>query len=243
MLGDWKVDWEDTHYVYTYVGEDPAPETRPYYVNDKWQVVDGTTGEEIELPDDVRLPQYDEEGHRYAYTMVEQSITLKNPNGGDNYVITLDPDTGLPAEGNSEDALALYNRIFTSAKMTDEGTFQATNVYNDEQNGRLAVEKWLNVGETKPESYPAIRVKLYRAVTSQATGVGKWTEVTTYTWGSATVKDAFTSRDEDWGYLEHTFANLPSTPPTGRRVCLQGGGGQGGVPRRVRYLGGERAGD
>ena len=31
MLGDWKVDWEDTHYVYTYVGEDPAPETRPYY--------------------------------------------------------------------------------------------------------------------------------------------------------------------------------------------------------------------
>ena len=62
--------------------EDPAPETRPYYVNDKWQVVDGTTGEEIELPDDVRLPQYDEEGHRYAYTMVEQSITLKNPNGG-----------------------------------------------------------------------------------------------------------------------------------------------------------------
>ncbi len=221
MLGDWKVDWEDTHYVYTYVGEDPAPETRPYYVNDKWQVVDGTTGEEIELPDDVRLPQYDEEGHRYAYTMVEQSITLKNPNGGDNYVITLDPDTGLPAEGNSEDALALYNRIFTSAKMTDEGTFQATNVYNDEQNGRLAVEKWLNVGETKPESYPAIRVKLYRAVTSQATGVGKWTEVTTYTWGSATVKDAFTSRDEDWGYLEHTFANLPIYAPNGEKYVYK----------------------
>ena len=43
-------------------------------------MVDENDSEEIELPDTVRLPQYDEEGHRYAYTMVEQSITLKNPN-------------------------------------------------------------------------------------------------------------------------------------------------------------------
>lgn len=223
MLGDWKVDWEDTHYVYTYVGEDPAPETRPYYVNDKWQVVDGTTGEEIELPDDVRLPQYDEEGHRYAYTMVEQSITLKNPNGGDNYVITLDPDTGLPAEGNSEDALALYNRIFTSAKMT-EGTFQATNVYNDEQNGRLAVEKWLNVGNLKDgEKYPAIQVKLSRAVTSQATEGGEWTEVTTHTWNSAEVEKAFTSGETtaEWGHLEYTFDGLPIYAPNGEKYVYK----------------------
>ncbi len=219
MKGNWEVDWEDDRYVYTQIGENAGGEK--YYVNSDWEVVDGTTGKEIELPDTVRLPQYDGEGNRYAYTMVEQSVTLKNPNEGEDYVITLDPDTGLPAEGNSEDALALYNRIFTSAKMTDEGTFQATNVYNDEQNGRLAVEKWLNVGETKPESYPAIRVKLYRAVTSQATGVGKWTEVTTYTWGSATVKDAFTSRDEDWGYLEHTFANLPIYAPNGEKYVYK----------------------
>lgn len=223
MLGDWKVDWEDTHYVYTYVGEDPAPETRTYYVNDKWQVVDGTTGEEIELPDDVRLPQYDEKGYRYAYTMVEQSVTLKNPNEGEDYVITLDPDTGLPAEGNSEDALALYNRIFTSAKMT-EGTFQATNVYNDEQNGQLAVEKWLNVGNLKDgEKYPAIQVKLSRAVTSQATEGGEWTEVTTHTWNSAEVEKAFTSGETtaEWGHLEYTFDGLPIYAPNGEKYVYK----------------------
>ena len=107
--------------------------------------------------------------------------------------------------------------------MTDEGTFQATNVYNDEQNGRLAVEKWLNVGELKEgESYPAIQVKLYRTVTSQATGVGKWTEVTTYTWDSATVKDAFTSEmDEDWGHLTHTFKDLPIYAPNGEKYVYK----------------------
>ena len=131
-----------------YVGDEAtAPTTRTYYVNDKWQVVDGTTGEEIELPDNVRLPQYDEEGNRYAYTMVEQSITMMGPDGENKITIKLDPD-GTPSEDNEEKAVAFYESIFTDAKVT-EGTFQATNVYNDEQNGRLAVKKWLNVGELK----------------------------------------------------------------------------------------------
>lgn len=232
MKGDWKVDWEDTHYVYTYVGEDPAPETRTYYVNDKWQVVDGTTGEEIELPDNVRLPQYDEKGNRYAYTMVEKSITLKNPNytaGGDSgqeyFVIKLDPKTGEPdmTEGvNDQAAVEFYNSIFKNAKMTDGATFQATNVYNDEQNGRLAVEKWLNVGKLKEdEQYPAIQVKLSRAVTSQATEGGEWTKVTTYTWDSGTVKEACTSGDGGWGRLTHTFENLPIYAPNGEKYVYK----------------------
>lgn len=215
-----------------YVGDEAtAPTTRTYYVNDKWQVVDGTTGEEIELPDNVRLPQYDEKGYRYAYTMVEQSITLKNPNydpeGGNSqeyFEIKLDPKTGEPdtAENvNDQAAVEFYKSIFTDAKVT-EGTFQATNVYNDEQNGRLAVEKWLNVGETKPESYPAIRVKLYRAVTSQATEGGEWTKVTTYTWDSGTVKEACTSGDGGWGrLLTHTFKDLPIYAPNGEKYVYK----------------------
>lgn len=232
MLGDWKVDWEDTHYVYTYVGEDPAPETRTYYVNDKWQVVDGTTGEEIELPDNVRLPQYDEKGNRYAYTMVEKSITLKNPNytaGGDSdqeyFVIKLDPKTGEPdmTEGVNDQAdVEFYNSIFKNAKMTDGATFQATNVYNDEQNGQLAVEKWLNVGKLKEdEQYPAIQVKLSRAVTSQATEGGEWTKVTTYTWDSGTVKEACTSGEGGWGNLTHTFKDLPIYAPNGEKYVYK----------------------
>lgn len=221
MLGDWKVDWEDTHYVYTYVGEDPAPETRTYYVNDKWQVVDGTTGEEIELPDNVRLPQYDEEGNRYAYTMVEQSITMMGPDGENKITIKLDPD-GTPSEDNEEKAVAFYESIFTDAKVT-EGTFQATNVYNDEQNGRLAVEKWLNVGELKEdEQYPAIQVKLYRAVTSQANEDGKWTKVTTHTWQSTEVQGKFSGDTPDaWGYLEYTFENLPIYAPNGEKYVYK----------------------
>lgn len=233
MKGDWKVDWEDTHYVYTYVGEDPAPETRTYYVNDKWQVVDGTTGEEIELPDDVRLPQYDEEGNRYAYTMVEQSITLKNPNytaGGDSgqeyFVIKLDPKTGEPdmTEGvNDPTAVEFYNSIFKKAQMTDGATFQATNVYNDEQNGRLAVEKWLNVGNLKDgEKYPAIQVELYRAVTSQANEDGKWTKVTTHTWQSTEVQGKFSGETPDaWGHLEYTFEDLPIYAPNGEKYVYK----------------------
>ncbi len=226
MLGNWQVDWKDGRYVYTYVGDEAtAPTTRTYYVNDKWQVVDGTTGEEIELPDDVRLPQYDEEGHRYAYTMVEQSITLKNPNGGDNYVIILDPDTGLPAEGEgiNEAAVEFYKSIFKKAQMTDGATFQATNVYNDEQNGRLAVEKWLNVGELKEdEQYPAIQVKLSRAVTSQANEDGKWTKVTTHTWQSTEVQGKFSGETPDaWGYLEYTFKNLPIYAPNGEKYVYK----------------------
>lgn len=223
MLGDWKVDWEDTHYVYTYVGEDPAPETRTYYVNDKWQVVDGTTGEEIELPDTVRLPQYDEEGNRYAYTMVEQSITMMGPDGENKITIKLDPD-GTPSEDNEEKAVAFYESIFTDAKVT-EGTFQATNVYNDEQEGQLAVEKWLNVGELKEgEQYPVIQVKLSRAVTSQATEGGEWTKVTTYTWDSGTVKKAFNSEDGTeitWGHLTHTFKDLPIYAPNGEKYVYK----------------------
>lgn len=225
MKGDWQVDWKDDRYVYTYVGEeDTAPTTRTYYVTSDWKLVD-ENDKEIELPDTVRLPQYDEKGYRYAYTMVEQSVTLKNPNEGEDYVITLDPDTGLPAEGNSEDALALYNRIFTSAMMTDEGTFQATNVYNDEQNGQLAVEKWLNVGELKEgESYPAIQVELYRTVTSQASEAnGEWTEVTTHTWNSAEVEKAFTSGETtaEWGHLEYTFDGLPIYAPNGEKYVYK----------------------
>lgn len=222
MKGDWKVDWKDDRYVYTYVGEeDTAPTTRTYYVTSDWKLVD-ENDKEIELPDTVRLPQYDEKGYRYAYTMVEQSVTLKNPNEGEDYVITLDPDTGLPAEGNSEDALALYNRIFTSAMMTDEGTFQATNVYNDEQNSQLAVEKWLNVGKLKEdEQYPAIQVKLSRAVTSQATEGGEWTKVTTYTWDSGTVKEACTSGEGGWGNLTHTFKDLPIYAPNGEKYVYK----------------------
>lgn len=221
MLGDWKVDWEDTHYVYTYVGEDPAPETRTYYVNDKWQVVDGTTGEEIELPDTVRLPQYDEEGNRYAYTMVEQSITMMGPDGENKITIKLDPD-GTPSEENNKDAVAFYESIFTDAKVT-EGTFQATNVYNDEQNGQLAVEKWLNVGELKEdEQYPAIQVKLSRAVTSQANEDGKWTKVTTHTWQSTEVQGKFSGETPDaWGYLEYTFKNLPIYAPNGEKYVYK----------------------
>lgn len=222
MLGDWKVDWEDTHYVYTYVGEDPAPETRPYYVNDKWQVVDGTTGEEIELPDDVRLPQYDEEGHRYAYTMVEQSITMMGPNGKDKITIKLDPD-GTPSEDNEEKAVAFYESIFTDAKVT-EGTFQATNVYNDEQNGQLAVEKWLNVGELKEdEQYPAIQVKLSRAVTSQKDNADAWRLVDSHIWGSDTVEKAFTSGETtaEWGHLEYTFDGLPIYAPNGEKYVYK----------------------
>lgn len=219
MLGDWKVDWEDTHYVYTYVGEDPAPETRTYYVNDKWQVVDGTTGEEIELPDNVRLPQYDEKGNRYAYTMVEKSITMMGPNGKDKITIKLDPD-GTPSEDNEEKAVAFYESIFTDAKMT-EGTFQATNVYNDEQNGQLAVEKWLNVGETKPEGYPAIRVKLYRAVTSQKDNADAWRLVDSHIWGSDTVEKAFTEDNEGWAHLTHTFENLPIYAPNGEKYVYK----------------------
>ena len=220
MKGNWEVDWEEDRYVYTYVGEeDTAPTTRTYYVTSDWKLVD-ENDKEIELPDTVRLPQYDEKGYRYAYTMVEQSVTMMGPDGKSEITIKLDPD-GTPSEDNEEKAVAFYGSIFESAKMTDEGTFQATNVYNDKQEGQLAVEKWLNVGETTPESYPAIQVKLYRTVTSQATEGGEWTEVTSYTWGSATVKDAFTSRDEDWGYLEHTFANLPIYAPNGEKYVYK----------------------
>lgn len=222
MLGNWEVDWEEDRYVYTYVGEeDTAPTTRTYYVTSDWKLVD-ENDKEIDLPDTVRLPQYDEKGYRYAYTMVEQSVTLKNPNEGEDYVITLDPDTGLPAEGNSEDALALYNRIFTSAMMTDGATFQATNVYNDEQNGQLAVEKWLNVGELKEdEQYPAIQVKLSRAVTSQKDNADAWRLVDSHIWGSDTVEKAFTEDNEGWAHLTHTFENLPIYAPNGEKYVYK----------------------
>lgn len=234
MKGNWEVDWEDDRYVYTQIGENAGGEK--YYVNRDWEVVDENDNNTvIELPDDVRLPQYDEEGNRYAYTMVEQSITLKNPNydpeGGNSqeyFEIKLDPKTGEPdtAENvNAPEAVAFYKSIFKNAKMTDEGTFQATNVYNDEQEGQLAVEKWLNVGELKgDEKYPAIRVELYRTVTSQATGVGKWTEVTTYTWDVDTVKKAFNSEDGTeitWGHLTHTFKDLPIYAPNGEKYVYK----------------------
>lgn len=225
MLGNWKVDWEDSRYVYTYVGDDvTAPTTRTYYVNSDWKVVDGTTGKETDLPDTVRLPQYDEEGNRYAYTMVEQSITMMGPDGKDEITIKLDPTTGEPSEENDKDAVAFYESIFKNAKMTDGATFQATNVYNDEQEGQLAVEKWLNVGETKPEGYPAIQVELYRTVTSQADENGKWTKVTTHTWDSGKVKEAFASDDGTeitWGHLAHTFKDLPIYAPNGEKYVYK----------------------
>ena len=225
MKGDWQVDWKDDRYVYT---SDESNDT--YYVNSDWQVV-GEDGEEIDLPDTVRLLQYDEKGYRYAYTMVEQSITLKNPNydpeGGNSqeyFEIKLDPKTGEPdtAENvNDPEAVAFYKSIFTDAKVT-EGTFQATNVYNDKQEGQLAVEKWLNVGELKEnEQYPAIQVKLSRAVTSQATEGGEWTKVTTYTWGSDTVEKAFTEDNEGWAHLTHTFENLPIYAPNGEKYVYK----------------------
>lgn len=231
MKGDWKVDWKDDLYVYTQAADDGS--TKKYYVNSDWEVVDENDNNTvIELPDDVRLPQYDKEGNRYAYTMVEKSITLKNPNytaGGDSdqeyFVIKLDPKTGKPdmTEGvNTEEAIKFYESIFTDAKVT-EGTFQATNVYNDEQNGRLAVEKWLNVGELKEdEQYPAIQVKLSRAVTSQANEDGKWTKVTTHTWQSTEVQGKFSGETPDaWGYLEYTFKNLPIYAPNGEKYVYK----------------------
>lgn len=232
MKGNWEVDWEDDRYVYTQIGENAGDEK--YYVNSDWEVVDENDNNTvIELPDDVRLPQYDEKGNRYAYTMVEKSITLKNPNytaGGDSgqeyFVIKLDPKTGEPdmTEGvNDQAAVEFYKSIFTDAKVT-EGTFQATNVYNDEQNGRLAVEKWLNVGNLKDgEKYPAIQVKLSRAVTSQATEGGEWTEVTTHTWNSAEVEKAFTSGETtaEWGHLEYTFDGLPIYAPNGEKYVYK----------------------
>ena len=233
MKGNWEVDWEDDRYVYTQIGENAGDEK--YYVNSDWEVVDENDNNTvIELPDDVRLPQYDEKGNRYAYTMVEKSITLKNPNytaGGDSgqeyFVIKLDPKTGEPdmTEGvNDQAAVEFYKSIFTDAKVT-EGTFQATNVYNDEQNGQLAVEKWLNVGELKEgESYPAIQVELYRTVTSQASEAnGEWTEVTTHTWNSAEVEKAFTSGETtaEWGHLEYTFDGLPIYAPNGEKYVYK----------------------
>lgn len=224
MLGNWQVDWEDDRYVYTQIGENAGGEK--YYVNSDWEVVDENDNNTvIELPDDVRLPQYDKEGNRYAYTMVERSITLKNPNGGDNYVIILDPDTGLPAEGegiNDQAAVEFYKSIFKNAKMTDGATFQATNVYNDKQEGQLAVEKWLNVGELKEgESYPAIRVELYRTVTSQKDNADAWRLVDSHIWGSDTVEKACTSGDGGWGRLTHTFENLPIYAPNGEKYVYK----------------------
>lgn len=224
MLGNWQVDWEDDRYVYTQIGENAGGEK--YYVNSDWEVVDENDNNTvIELPDDVRLPQYDKEGNRYAYTMVERSITLKNPNGGDNYVIILDPDTGLPAEGegiNDQAAVEFYKSIFKNAKMTDGATFQATNVYNDKQEGQLAVEKWLNVGELKEgESYPAIRVELYRTVTSQKDNADAWRLVDSHIWGSDTVEKACTSGEGGWGNLTHTFKDLPIYAPNGEKYVYK----------------------
>lgn len=231
MKGDWQVDWKDDLYVYTQAADDGS--TKKYYVNSDWEVVDENDNNTvIELPDTVRLPQYDKEGNRYAYTMVEQSITLKNPNydpeGGNSQVyfeIKLDPKTGEPdtAENvNAPEAVAFYKSIFKNAKMTDEGTFQATNVYNDEQNGRLAVEKWLNVGELKEgESYPAIRVELYRTVTSQKDNADAWRLVDSHIWGSDTVEKACTSGDGGWGRLTHTFENLPIYAPNGEKYVYK----------------------
>ena len=238
MLGDWEVDWDQTNnrYIYTQTADDGS--TKTYYVNEDWQVVDenGNTvdenGDDIELPDTVRLPQYDKEGNRYAYTMVEQSVTLKNPNytaGGDSgqeyFEIKLDPTTGEPSGENDKDAVAFYKSIFKNAMMTVGATFQATNVYNDEQEGQLAVEKWLNVGELKEgESYPAIQVELYRTVTSQADENGKWTKVTTHTWDSGKVKEAFASDDGTeitWGHLTHTFKDLPIYAPNGEKYVYK----------------------
>lgn len=214
MKGDWQVDWKDDRYVYT---SDESSDT--YYVNSDWEVV-GEDGEEIDLPDTVRLLQYDEKGYRYAYTMVEQSITMMGPDGSE-ITIKLDPD-GTPSEENDKDDVAFYESIFTDAKVT-EGTFQATNVYNDEQNGRLAVEKWLNVGNLKDgEKYPAIQVELYRAVTSQANEDGKWTKVTTHTWQSTEVQGKFSGETPDaWGHLEYTFEDLPIYAPNGEKYVYK----------------------
>ena len=231
MKGNWEVDWEDDRYVYTQIGENAGGEK--YYVNSDWEVVDENDNNTvIELPDDVHLPQYDEEGHRYAYTMVEQSITLKNPNydpeGGNSqeyFEIKLDPKTGEPdmTEGvNDQAAVEFYNSIFKNAKMTDGATFQATNMYNDEQNGQLAVEKWLNVGELKEdEQYPAIRVELYRAVTSQKDNADAWRLVDSHIWGSDTVEKAFTEDNEGWAHLTHTFENLPIYAPNGEKYVYK----------------------
>ena len=216
MLGNWQVDWDQTNNRYIYTS-DESNDT--YYVNSDWQVV-GEDGEEIDLPDTVRLPQYDEEGNRYAYTMVEQSITMMGPDGENKITIKLDPD-GTPSEDNEEKAVAFYESIFTDAKVT-EGTFQATNVYNDKQEGQLAVEKWLNVGETKPESYPAIRVKLYRAVTSQKDNEDAWRLVDSHIWKSNEVQEKFTGDTPDaWGYLEYTFENLPIYAPNGEKYVYK----------------------
>lgn len=222
MLGNWEVDWEENHYVYT--SDESSSDT--YYVNSDWKVVNenGETvdenGDDIELPDDVRLPQYDEEGHRYAYTMVEQSITMMGPDGENKITIKLDPD-GTPSEENDKDAVAFYESIFTDAKVT-EGTFQATNVYNDKQEGQLAVEKWLNVGELKEdEQYPAIQVKLSRAVTSQKDNADAWRLVDSHIWGSDTVEKAFTEDNEGWAHLTHTFKDLPIYAPNGEKYVYK----------------------
>lgn len=218
MKGNWEVDWEDDRYVYTQIGENAGGEK--YYVNSDWEVVDENDNNTvIELPDDVRLPQYDEEGNRYAYTMVEQSITMVGPDGSE-ITIKLDPD-GTPSEENDKDAVAFYESIFTDAKVT-EGTFQATNVYNDKQEGQLAVEKWLNVGELKEdEQYPAIQVKLSRAVTSQKDNADAWRLVDSHIWGSDTVEKAFTEDNEGWGRLTHTFENLPIYAPNGEKYVYK----------------------
>lgn len=217
MKGNWEVDWDQTNNRYIYTSDESSD---TYYVNSDWEVVN-ENGEEIDLPDTVRLPQYDEKGNRYAYTMVERSITMMGPNGKDKITIKLDPD-GTPSEENDKDAVAFYESIFTSAKMT-EGTFQATNVYNDKQEGQLAVEKWLNVGELKEgESYPAIRVELYRAVTSQKDNADAWRLVDSHIWKSNEVQEKFTGDTPDvWGYLEYTFENLPIYAPNGEKYVYK----------------------
>lgn len=164
------------------------------------------------------LPKYDPDGRLYTYTMVEKSITLKDPEDASN-TITVDL-TDLENNDNKE----LFNSIFSSASIS-AGTYLAKNSYILDQDGELTVQKWLKLAkEGDSYVYPAVTVELTRTYSS-GDGSVQPEVVGTHTWTSEEVKDAFEeqSLNDGWVLLEaHTFSHLPkaiiSTDGTGKKI-------------------------
>lgn len=232
LEGNWEMEVERGEngaitYVYTSLDEGSPAVVR---VNSEWEVIDGQ-GNPADLPESVRLlPQYSPEGYRYSYTMEEQSVTLVNDEG-EEITILLDPETGTPQAasegGNTEEGIVLYNSIFSRAKFADN-SFQATNVYNDQQEGQLAVEKWINVGKMADgEKYPAIQVDLYRATPSTLMEEhdDAWVKVDSLIWEPDDVNDAFIPSEGEekpqWGHLEDKFDNLLIYAPNGEKFLYK----------------------
>ncbi len=198
LQGNWSMEVENDKIVYTNKDNDTITVT-----TSRDCVVEETLPEGVTF-----LPKYDENGRLYTYTMVEKSITLEGPNGQD-VEVPLD-------ETATEEQKNLFKQIFTSAGVTP-GTYQANNAYNTHQEGELTVQKWLKL-ETKAKDttqyvYPAITLDLSRTYPSAAQG-SPMEYVTTYTWSSAQVKEAFekqageTWHNEGWVRLEATLTGL-----------------------------------